>query len=80
MEELVELQKHETRVNEMLGKHGMWVCNSNYIVNGVESIADALQLTRSYQPHNYSIFVRIEYKGFEFIDILTKVGESNGTN
>lgn len=38
-------------------------------VRGIEKIADALQLTRTYAPYDGFMIIRIVYKGIEFIGV-----------
>ena len=79
MDALVELRKHEISVNKMLGEHGLWVCQGNYIVKGLEALADVLQLTRRYEPFEGSMFMYVNYGGCQFTDNW-EIGESNGTD
>ena len=61
-------------VNRMIEKHNDMMCYvyiGSVVVHGLEKIADALQLTRSYHTMDDGyVIIHVEYNGFDFADAL----------
>lgn len=65
---LDDINNRVDEFNEQAIKHCFYVARPDVVV-GLEEMADALQLTRKYEPYNNNLTVSVEYKGRTYKDI-----------
>lgn len=64
-----------SEMNRKYEEYGIYVYKLQGHIDGLEQIADALQLTRTYKPYistngEKRIFIDVNYKGMDFMDAI----------